>query len=329
MIGILRAVYTFQRRQVPFYRWVGYYMRCLIMAIAVIMVLFVIGASSKPVADDTTQEELRWEEASVQVDSFPFTPLFIDSVRKHHKASIPEQPLRVLTEEPFCVPETLVYDVGWGPFQAGYVVLSTMYDSADGAIRVGGKALSNRFVSAFYRMRDYVISTIDARGLYPIFFEAHLREGKRYKANEYILFDNISGKVHIQSRKKFETKEAPSFLHDYLSVLYAIRSNRSLAPGDTFSEWLFVDKKVHSMFFSVKASKPKEVDAGTFPCVLLIPRLVGEGRAFNKKDKLEVWFSDDRRRMPVAIRSKIKFGAINARLKWYNTNHCSTGPKKE
>lgn len=283
----------------------------------------------RPAPADTAEQEIRWEEAAMQVDSFPFSSTFIDSIREVHKVPLPQQPLRVVTEETFCVPETLVYKVGWGPFNAGYVVISTLYDSSRGTIEIGGKALSNNFVSAFYRMRDYVISTIDARGLYPLFFEQHLREGRRYKANEYILFDHVGGKVHVQSRKKFETKESPPFVHDYLSVLYTVRSNRTLTPGDTFSERLFIHSKVHSMFFSVKASKPKEVDAGTFPCILLTPRLVGEGRAFNKRDKLEIWFSDDRRRLPVAVRSKIRFGAINARLIWYNTGRCSAGPPKE
>jgi len=49
----------------------------------------------------------------------------------------------------------------------------------------------------------------------------------------------------------------------------------------------------------------------------------------NKRDKLEIWFSTDKRHLPVAIHSKIKFGAINLRLKRYTTNHCSTCPKKE
>jgi len=101
-------------------------------------------------------------------------------------------------------------------------------------------------------------------------------------------------------------------------VLYSIRSCRSLTPGDTFTERIFVSSKEYPMIFSVHESQAREVDAGSFPVVLLTPRLVGEGRAFNKHDKLEIWISNDRRHLPVVIRSKIKFGSINARLIWYN-----------
>lgn len=269
------------------------------------------------------EKEIKWDEAAAEVENFPFSKRFIDSVINEHEVQQPQRGLRSVEQHIVCPPETLVYTVGWGPFNAGYVVLTTHYDPQAGTIILGGKALSNNFISAFYRMRDFVLSTIDAEGLYPLFFEQHLREGKKYKSNEYILFDNIAEKVHVQSRRKFKTKEAPPFTYDYLSVLHLIRFARTIAPGDTFSEKLFVHSKVHSIYFSVKSSKPKKVEAGTFPCILLKPKLAGEGRAFNKRDKLEIWLSDDRRRIPVAIRSKIKFGAINARLIWYNQIDCS------
>jgi hypothetical protein len=290
------------------------------MVVLAVAVLVFPGSGDDQQDSVGKEPEIRWEDAAAEVDSFPFSCAFIDSVRKEHNVPILQKSLRRVTDEVMFAPETLVYAIGWGPFNAGYVVLTTNFDSTRSTIAIGAKALSNNFVSAFYRMRDYVISTVDAYGLYPLFFEQHLREGRRYKANTYLLFDHGDGKVHVQSRKKFETHDAPPFLHDYLSVLYSIRSTRSLSPGDTFSEPLFVHNKVYSIFFKVRSSKPKEVDAGTFPCVVLTPRLVGEGRAFSKRDKLDIWLSDDRRRIPVVIRSKIKFGAIRARLIRYSSS---------
>jgi hypothetical protein len=280
---------------------------------------WVADGQQPPAVTDTAAGVLHWREPAAEVDSLAFSQRFIDSVRAVHHVPVPSAPLRTLADNPFFAPETLVYSVGWGPFNAGHVVISTLYDPVGRVVRISGKALSNSVVGAFYRMRDHVISTVDAQGLYPLFFEQHLREGKRYRADEYFLFDQSDGKIFVQSRKKFELRETTPFTQDYMSLLYAIRALRTLAPGDTFSEQLFMHTKTHSMFFSVKASRPREVDAGTFPCVLLEPRLVGEGRAFNKQDKLEIWISDDRHRLPVVIRSKIKFGSINAKLIWRST----------
>lgn len=268
-------------------------------------------------APSDSQEEISWQEASSEVDGFPYSERFVDSVRNVHSVFLRPQPLRMVTPKSVCEPETLVYSVGWGPFNAGYVVLTAVPDKENGTIKLGAKALSNNFISVFYRMRDYIITTVDAQGLYPCFFEEHLREGKKYKANSYALFDHVDGKVLVQGRT-FKSVDAPSFVQNYISVLYYLRKAVVFAPGDTFTEQLFVHGKVHPIFTKVKKSDSVAVDAGTFPCVLLEPKLAGEGRAFNKRDKLEVWLSDDSRQMPIHIKSKIKFGSINARLIWYS-----------
>lgn len=292
--------------------------QCRLLLVPVILIIAGILASA--CAETNNQaEEISWEKASTQVDSFLFSETYIDSVRDTLESPFPVFPLRVIPDYTVFAPETLVYTISWGPINAGYVILTTLHDSVNQIIHVGAKVLSNNFVSAFYRMRDYVMSSIDATGLYPLFFEQHLREGKKYRSNEYLLFDYERKKINVKSRKRFKTIDSiQPFVHDYLSALHYIRATKKLAPGDTFSERLFIHSKVHSIFFSVSASKPKEVEAGTFPSIILTPRLAGDGRAFNKKDKLEIWLTNDKWHTPVAIRSKIKFGAIDARLIWCN-----------
>ncbi|NLG16866.1 MAG: DUF3108 domain-containing protein [Fibrobacter sp.] len=272
----------------------------------------------------SAEEEIKWQDASKEVDNFLFKPDYIDSVRNLNNVSGTHKSLRYLEKRIPCEAETLVYDVAWGPFKAGYVVLTVEPDVKNRIIRLGGKALSNNFVGAFYRMRDYVMSTIDADGIYPLFFEQHLREGKKYKADGYILYDHETGKTYVQE-KKFRSLETPQFIHDYISILYYIRTMQ-IAPGDTFSLNLFIHSKVHPIFFKCKERMEIKVDAGTFKCILLEPKLAGEGRAFNKKDKLEVWMTDDEYKIPVLIKSKIKFGTINAKLIWKSGRNSAALP---
>ncbi|MCX7727351.1 MAG: DUF3108 domain-containing protein [Chitinispirillaceae bacterium] len=266
------------------------------------------------------EKEISWEEASLEVDGFPFSYSFIDSVKKTHNVIFPKKPLRSLCKNNLFSPETLVYEVSWGSFPAGYVILTTTFDSVMGTIRIGGKALSNNFISMFYKIRDYVISSIDPEGLYPLFFEQHLREGK-YVAEEYLLFDQIKGKVYSQSKKEFKVEKAPKFVQDYLSVLYLVRATKPIIPGEKFSEPIFIHSKVHSISFAVKEEKDTiEVKAGKFKTIKIVPRLAGEGRAFNKKDKMEIWLTSDKRKTPVMVKAKIKFGYLHARLIWYNNS---------
>jgi hypothetical protein len=257
-------------------------------------------------------EEFRWEDAVADVASLPYPPRFIDSVKKAHSVTWPAVSQRTLMKKGTFCGETLVYDIGWGPFKAGFVVLTVEPDPEYHAIRIGAKALSNSFVDRFYRMRDFIISTVDETGLYPLFFEQHLREGKKFRSNGWILYDHERKKIHIKERR-FKTLDATPFVNDYLSVLYNVRT-RSFAPGDTFSLPLYAEGKVHSLYFVCKGRKNTTIESVEVPCLVLEPKLVTEKGAFNKKDKIEVWFTDDKLKRPVLIRSKIKVGSITARL---------------
>ena len=279
-----------------------------------LFLLFVILAFNNCVYGD---DDIRWEEAAQEVDNLPFSKFYLDSIKISHNITPIYSPLRVKNRILKHSKETFVYEISWGPFKAGYVILSTDYIPGNNTIRLGAKALSNNFVSTFYRMRDYIISTICADGLYPVVFEQHLREGRKFESDQWMLYDHPAGKLHIQGRKKFKEVDAPQFTNDYLSALYQVR-NMMMKVGDKFSIDIYIHSKVHPLSFRCLEKKEISVDAGTFNCILVEPKLVGEGKAFNKKDKLQVWLSDDELRMPVLIKSKIKFGSIPGKLIHYN-----------
>jgi hypothetical protein len=291
-------------------------------AMAALTILAMLFSGSAAIAAEKA-DDFKWEEAAKEVVTLPFPQRFIDSLRKSYKVTLPEKPLRTINNNVPFRGETLVFDIGWGPFKAGYVVLTSNFDSAQGTLRIGGKALSNNVVGAFYRMRDYVITHLDATGLYPLFFEQHLREGKKYRSDGWILYDHSHKTIHVKERH-LKTLDAPALVNDYLSVLYLIRT-RTFAPGDTFTLPLYVDKKVHTMYFICRERKTLSIESGDVPCLVLEPKLVGDKGNFNKKDKLEVWFTDDKFKRPVLIKSKIKVGAITARL----INHSAGTAKKE
>lgn len=262
-------------------------------------------------------DDFKWQDAAKEVEDLPYSRAFIDSVKDHHLEKKTNYSLRQVKAGSFAKGETLVYEIVWGVFKAGYVVLSTEPHPQTGTIRIGAKAVSNNFVSAFYKMRDHIISWVDADGLYPHFFEQHLREGK-YKMDGYILYDNNAEKVFVQERK-FRTFQAPPFTHDYLSILYYVRS-MDLSKGGSFSVNMFIHSKIHPIQFRVKERKTLQVEAGSFDCIMVEPRLVGDGKTFNKKDKMEVWFTADEEKIPVLIKSKIKVGSITAKLIHYERN---------
>jgi hypothetical protein len=263
-------------------------------------------------ADQSPAQQFPWEEGSKSVDALAFPPAFIDSVRLLNGVSVPEIPLRKLPRPGFAGGEKLVYDIGWGPFRAGYVISTADPDTAARTIKLGGKAISSGIVKNFFRIRDYVISTVDADGLYPLFFEQHIREGKHYKLDAWTLFDHSKGMLCIQTKKRKDLA-APMFVNDFMSVFYLIRT-RKISPGDTFSLPIFVDPKVYSIFFECRQRETVRLSGVDIPCLLVEPRFVGDAGVFTKKDRLAVWLSDDDLKTPIMIKSKVQVGSAFATL---------------
>jgi hypothetical protein len=169
-------------------------------------------------------------------------------------------------------------------------------------------------VSAFYKVRDFVQSQVDARGLYPLVFEQQILEG-RYKTARWTVYDHVNNRVW-DFRKPEPYDSVARFSHDYVSLLCYLRT-LPLAVGDTFSIECFVHGKDYPVFFRVRHRETVKVDAGTFKCLMLEPRMVGEGRGFTRKDQMAIWVTDDKYHMPVLIKAKVKIGSLSAKLLRY------------
>jgi len=61
-----------------------------------------------------------------------------------------------------------------------------------------------------------------------------------------------------------------------------------------------------------------KVPAGEFDCLVVEPVLEGEG-LFQHEGKLTIWMTDDARKMPVLMKTKVKVGSIDASLREYRS----------
>jgi hypothetical protein len=280
-----------------------------ILAIAIFSLIATAFAATN---DD---ENFKWQEAAKELDALPFSQAFVDSAKKAHVDNPSQQNgLRAVKPGNFINGETLVLEVGWTVFNAGYLILSATHMRSRGLLRANAKAMTNNTVSAIYKVRNHEISWIDADGLYPVFFEQHVREGKKYKADNYLVYDNIADKLFFKKSDGLKLFDTPKFTHDYISVIYYVRS-MPLNPGDVFEAYLFSRPKTYPLKFKVH-EKRETVNVGgkSYNCVRVEIAMVGEGRVFTKKDKMEIWVSDDENHYPVMLKSKAKIGSLNAKL---------------
>lgn len=203
--------------------------------------------------------------------------------------------------------ERLVYSVRYGPVRAGEATMELRDGgrvAGDSCYHVVTTAESNDFFSTFFHVRDRVESYFTVELLQPRRFEKHLREGE-YRASSVVEFDSRS---HLATYDGERVVEVLPGAHDILSAFYSVRA-RELRVGDTFNLDCHADRKNYPLRTEVLRRERVSVPAGTFDCLVLEPALRTPG-LFKQEGKLTVWLTDDERRIPVQMKSKLAIGSI-------------------
>ncbi len=174
--------------------------------------------------------------------------------------------------------------------------------------RLISQAWSNRFFSLFFRVNDRVISILDKGGVFPWKFEKHLREGS-FRADRFTEFDQTK---HLAFDGK-DTIEVVPFVQDVLSALYWVRT-QPMEVGKSLLVDSHADGKNYRVEVKVLKRERVKVDAGAFNCLVIEPNLKEGTGIFKHQGKLLIWLTDDRRKMPVLMKSKVIIGSISAEL---------------
>ena len=257
--------------------------------------------SLKPLLSDSTAVQAEPEAADSLSPSSESVPLF-----------------RTVANRAFGVGEHLVFEIAYGVVKAGTSVMSipdTQWVQGRPCYHIVTTAESNNFFSSIFKVRDRVESLMDVDGLFAWKFEKHLHEGK-FRSDRYEVYDQSRRKVYA----KGDTFDAPPFVQDILSSFYYSRT-QPLEVGQYLELDNFADGRVYPLRILVHRREKIRVPAGTFDCIVVEPVLRSEG-IFKQTGKLTIWVTDDERRIPVLMKSKVFVGSIDARLKRY-----ASGPK--
>jgi hypothetical protein len=209
------------------------------------------------------------------------------------------------------VGERLVFTVRYGMIKAGTAVMEIVdRKKVDGrpAYHVVSTANSNSVFDGIYRVRDRVVSLMDEDRLYSLYFEKHLREG-RYRADQQVRFDHVRAVATYHDGR--EAAITPGAF-DVLAAFYRVRT-MPLQPGQRFFLDSHDNRKNFPLRVTVQRRERVETPAGTFDCLAVEPTL-RSGAFFKNEGKLTIWLTDDDRRMPVLMRSKLPIGAISVEL---------------
>jgi hypothetical protein len=224
------------------------------------------------------------------------------------------EPVAAIHPAPYGPGELLVFSIDYGPVNAGEASLEVgevIESGGHPCYPVESRAASNRFFSAFYLVRDKVVTHIDVSTLATRYFSKRLREGD-YRQNVAIRYDQEAGKArHLDGHDE----DVPFGVQDILSAFYFVRT-LPLEPGEPARVVTHSSRKTYDLVVDVHGRETITVPAGTFDCIVVQPVIQGEG-LFQFEGDLTIWLTDDARRLPVLMKTKVKVGAIDASLKSY------------
>jgi hypothetical protein len=208
--------------------------------------------------------------------------------------------------------ESLRFSVNYGFINAGAAYLEVLPDVKEWngfpVYRLVARAESNRFFSGMYKVRNRIESFWDSTGHFSRRYLENRREGKHRAQNE-IVFDYTKQEARYQDGKTFPI---PPGVQDALSSFYYTRTQPLPLGGSLYFDY-HASRKSVPMEVKVLGREKVETPAGTFKCVVIEPVLKAGG-IFKNKGRLVIWLTDDERRMPVLMKSKVLIGSISATL---------------
>ena len=215
---------------------------------------------------------------------------------------------------PFQIGERLTYNVSFTGITAGQASLEVVNDTVVNnyhQLHIRFKARTTFPVSSIYTINDQVDTWLDSKYLYTKKLTKNIREGN-YKNDSYTIID-YDQSIAITNG---DTVIIDQFLRDSYSLFYFLRTI-PLIIGETIDFTAFDGKIITPFQVITKTKETINTMAGTFPCLVVKPFREGTTLLKNKGDMM-IWFSDDKNRLPIQIRIKLKYGSMLLKLKDIN-----------
>jgi len=211
---------------------------------------------------------------------------------------------------PFHVGESLHYQASFSGIDAATGTLEvlgrdTVHNSPTIHIRFTAKTYG--FAKYLFRIQDEINFWLDEETLFPLKVHKDIREGN-YKKKTTIHLNQKDGFAIVNKDSIPITEET----HSPYSLFYYLRNLDLLSiHGDIF--YTIDGKKVTPLKMIVEDSLSVEVPVGQFQCTKVTPTRTDQ-KKFKNEATMSIWFSDDKKRYPVKIWIKMKFGAFVLKL---------------
>lgn len=230
---------------------------------------------------------------------------------------------------PFTEGEDLIYEISWLGIPAGmgrlHIKDRLVKDERE-MLHIEYSAISSDFLSSFYRVEDRAETFMDAAGLFPWNFRLKVREG-RNKRDVETVFDQINHKAVFKKDKDDPVEvSVPPAVQDAFSSLYYLRT-KNLVVGEKVIIEVFEDKKNWQVEVNILKKERIKIYSGEVDTILVKPLLKYEG-IFQRKGDVYIWLTDDDKKIPVQVKTKVLIGSVYAKIVSMNGVKVITSTKR-
>ncbi len=226
--------------------------------------------------------------------------------------------LRYVQNDAFGYNEKLNYKVGYKFIIAGtgyfHIQPNPVYRNGRECYDVRFEVRSLPSLEMLYKVRDRYRTVLDVAGIFPWEFEQSIREGN-YKRDARAIFDQVNNTAQVKDK----IYKVPEYVHDIVSAFYYTRTMdlKSLPDGHIFYLKNFYKDTTYTLGVKIHRRETIDVEAGTFRCIVIEP-LVVKGGLFKSEGSIFIWLTDDDRKIPVKVATRILIGFVSADLVSYS-----------
>jgi hypothetical protein len=221
-------------------------------------------------------------------------------------------------EQKFIDGETLDFNLSWLKVTGGTARM-TISPGGDDRFRITSVARSSPSFSRIFNVRDEIETTVSRGDFSTLRYVKRLDE-EGDKQDEVTVVDEG---VATRTRKKVKKVRVPRPVFDPISLIYHLRT-LDLTPGKAHDFDVIADGKLYTVHARAVRREKVQTPAGTFDCIRVEPQMISGG--VEREERLFIWYTDDERRLPVRIRTEVKFGAITATLRAFAPGVTSSEP---
>ena len=216
----------------------------------------------------------------------------------------------------FPIPERLEFDISYAGITAGHAVQQVKRNGNE--VLILSTARSADWLKYFFPVEDRVESILAAAVPPQLFgasrlYRERIREGRTRRQKDAVFNRR---KLEVTTRDYLGKNETVQKIspqtHDMLSSFFYVRTIPLQVGTPVFID-IYDCKRLWNTEIQVLRREEIEVPVGRFRAIVIKPMLKSEG-IFNRTGEIVIWLSDDDRRIPLQVKSKVKVGSITVTL---------------